>query len=132
MNTQELARKKELCQMLNMNFEEANKLFSNESLSNMTKAQINGGNPIVVGIIIGVAAGVVTHYVIKWLDGTYTTGEKSNVTFDDKGLNINGRTCTEYKVDTVGNHVTYSLTFPLNTPAPTPTPTPAGWHPPMN
>ncbi len=44
MTNKELSRKKELCSTLDMSFDEANELFSSETLNNMTMAQISGGS----------------------------------------------------------------------------------------
>ncbi len=44
MTNKELARKKELCSTLDLNFDEANELFSSETLDNMKMSQISGGH----------------------------------------------------------------------------------------
>ena len=59
MNT--MNKKTALCNQLNMNFEEANELFDNESLESMQMARVNGGSALlVIGAIVGIVAGLTT------------------------------------------------------------------------
>ena len=64
MNT--MNQKMALCNQLNMNFEEANELFDNESLESMQMARVNGGILPLIGLailgvkVLGVLASVAT------------------------------------------------------------------------
>lgn len=60
MNTIDLVRKQDLCEQLNMRFDEASQLFESETLKTMTMAQVNGGNPVAVRIIIEVLGALIT------------------------------------------------------------------------
>lgn len=43
MNTKDIEKREELCRLLNMNFDEADELFSDETMQSMQMAQVNGG-----------------------------------------------------------------------------------------
>lgn len=59
MNT--MNRKVAMCSQLNMNFDEANELFGEESLESMQMARVNGGvlDPVSIVTIIGTIASLV-------------------------------------------------------------------------
>ena len=56
MNANELKRNENLCNKLDMNFDEANELFGNETLSNMQMVRVNGGLIVITCAIIVAAA----------------------------------------------------------------------------
>lgn len=59
MNT--MNRKVAMCSQLNMNFDEANELFGEESLESMQMARVNGGvlDPVSIATIIATIVGLV-------------------------------------------------------------------------
>ena len=67
-------KKADLCRQLNMNFEEANELFEEESLGSLQMAKVNGGFTIdeVLGIINTVIDGVIdgAEIAYKFICGT--------------------------------------------------------------
>ena len=54
MNENELKRNENLCNKLDMNFEEANELFGKDTLSNMQMVRVNGGSVVVAVALITV------------------------------------------------------------------------------
>jgi hypothetical protein len=55
-----ITKKLQLCKAVNMEFDEANELFSSETLENMQMAKINGGEALTVMAVILLIGSVVT------------------------------------------------------------------------
>lgn len=106
MNT--MNRKIAMCNQLNMNFDEANELFGEESLESMQMARVNGGVVLttvaaVIGIIAGlttIAAGATALY--NWYIDT--DGPTAGTSIDDAALaraKELGYTITVTKTDSI-------------------------------
>lgn len=81
MNTKDIEKREELCRLLNMNFDEADELFSDETMQSMQMAQMNGGGSSVTlklyeYIASGAAAELMSGLyedIKSWLFGKPTT-----------------------------------------------------------
>lgn len=99
MKTNEITKREELCELLNMNFDEAGELFSDETMHSMQMAKVNGGEPItltVLGVtfLVGVASGVVAAWLYDCLKGekTVPTTPQGGFSFDsNQGLLYQGQ-----------------------------------------
>ena len=116
MKNNELAQKQDLCAFLNMNFDEANELFSSETLSNMKMAQINGGGPLtIISIIVTCVSIGVTIYQIKYADGSGVTEQSGGpIRLPDGRLMLNGMEIDSMKI-TPGQTIIWYPTDTQNT-----------------
>lgn len=134
-----MARRQELCQTLNMNFDEADELFSTETLSSMTMAKVNGGIiwiPYAIkGLIwVGGAVGsaVIGYYVNEIMDGPtkdanssdQPSGQQYIMTVENGQLRCNGTLMDS----TIFRYVNGRIEIASYPASPTPT---SAWQPPM-
>ena len=124
MKNNKLAQKQDLCAFLNMNFDEANELFSSETLSNMKMAQINGGFVIsgttfaVISISIGLTTVGLTVYELFFSDGTSVTEQGSIQMKGEDLIYMNGDTLKYYSSEKLENGYTkyQIIVAPVNNP----------------
>ena len=123
MTNKELVRKQDLCATLNMNFDEADELFSSETLSNMKMAQMGWGIVITVTLVWGgitavsalITVGVVIHQTY-FNDDAGTTGPGAVLRIDSDGVGWYGSQRLGYleiRVDSAGvTHGSFSTATP--------------------
>ena len=110
MNANELKRNENLCNQLDMNFEEANELFGKDTLSSMQMVRVNGGVlPIALGwgafkvvcAVVGLVAGAITIYQCATSTNAPTEEEPSGGSDDPGDVDVvsdeTGITATEEK-----------------------------------
>ncbi len=86
MKKKELVNRKELCATLDFSFDEANELFSSETLSNMTMAQISGGSSTKSYVsfqVFDIKSGSVLYTIT--VDGVTSTKSHSSITNNGDG-----------------------------------------------
>jgi hypothetical protein len=103
MKNRSIIKREELCNSLNMNFDEASELFSRETMQSMQMVRVNGGLVLPAGPILlrefgkwllsVVGASTADHYVKEFLEN------KNNGSGEQKSITINIEEPNGKKVD---------------------------------